>query len=302
MSDMLTIGELRDKKMTEEIVYGLREMNIPADHQYVADQDIYIITVPSEEYVAMAQDFFRVKLGFKKPMQVDQEWVKIKSLPRGEMTYAMILVCVGLYLLSFANIGDVVYSNLFIGKTESSIFYEIIHGQIWRLITPIFLHLSFLHILFNMLWFKDLGYLIEFNFRKNFLIVFVLLTGLFSNVCQYMVSGPQFGGMSGVLYAMLGFIWVYKKLHDDFEYAIPKSDIGMMIGWYFLCLTGLLGPIANTAHGAGLVAGMVTACGIRFQFDKTRLKYLGLALFFLIFTLVVEGYKLDGRFYLLLWK
>jgi GlpG protein len=108
--------------------------------------------------------------------------------------------------------------------------------------------------------------------------------------------------MSGVLYAMLGFIWVYKKLHVDFEYAIPKFDIGMMIGWYFMCLTGVLGPIANTAHGAGLVAGMLCAVGMQFRLDRERLKYLSLALFFLIFTLGVEGYKLQGRYYLLLWK
>lgn len=299
---MQIVGELRDKRMVEEIVQGLRERGTPAEFQYQSEQDLYVITVPSEEFLREAQDYFRVKMGFKKPIEIDQDWVKIKKIPRGEATFAMLVISVTLYLMSFSQMGDALYNTLFIGKIDSSLFYEVIHGQIWRLVTPIFLHMSFLHILFNMLWFKDLGYLIEFNFGKNFLITFVLVSGFVSNICQYLVSGPQFGGMSGVLYAMLGFIWVYKKLNSDFEYAIPRFDIGMMIGWYFMCLTGVLGPIANTAHGSGLVAGMLAAIGLKFKWDKERLKFLGLALFFLIFTLAVEGYKLGGRYYLLLWK
>jgi GlpG protein len=106
--------------------------------------------------------------------------------------------------------------------------------------------------------------------------------------------------MSGVLYAMLGFIWVHKKINQNFEYSLPKFDIGMMIGWFFLCLTGALGPIANSAHGAGLVVGILTAVVIGFKWDKMHLKFFSLALFFLIFTLAVEGYKLGGRYYFLL--
>jgi membrane associated rhomboid family serine protease len=75
----------------------------------------------------------------------------------------------------------------------------------------------------------------------------------------------------------------------------------MMIGWFFLCLTGMLGPIANTAHGAGLVAGILMAIFKDFKWNKIRVQYFSLAVFFLIFTLGVEGYKLLGRYYILLW-
>lgn len=299
---MYIVGELRDPKMVEEIISGLKDINIEASSEYNSAQDIYILYVIDESSLLKAQDFFRVKMGFKKPVEIDQEWVKIKKIQRGQYTYAMLSISVVIYILSFSNLGDPLYRILFFGNFDSPPFYEIIHGQVWRLITPIFLHMSFLHILFNMLWFKDLGYLIEHSFGKNFLLFFVLITGLISNICQYAVGGPQFGGMSGVLYAMLGFIWVYKKLNSDYEYSLPRFDINMMIGWYFLCLTGVLGPIANTAHGAGLVAGIFTAVGLNFKLEKERVKFFLIGLFFLIFTLVVEGYKLNGRYYILLWK
>lgn len=298
---MLIVGELRDQKMAQEIHAGLRDRGIESQVVYDDQQDIYSITLVtderSEERLAEARDFFRVKLGIQKPMEIDQEWVKIKSIPRGEMTYKLVIACVVIYLLSFSNLGDSLYASFFIGKVESGFLFEVTKGQFWRLLTPIFLHLSFLHILFNMLWFKDLGYLIENVFGQKFLLIFLLISGVFSNLLQYFVSGPQFGGMSGVLYAMLGFVWVHKKINLDFQYALPKFDIAMMIGWFFLCLTGALGPIANTAHGAGLVAGILMAVLWGFRWDKIHLKFFSLGLFFLIFTLAVEGYKLGGRYY-----
>lgn len=298
---MYVVGELKDEQMVHEIIDGLKKNGIIAEYHLNPADDIFTITVSSEEFLDQARDFYRVKLGFKKPMALDQEWVKIKSIPRGETTYIIVMICVGIYLLSFSNMGAIFYENLFIGKVDSSLFHEIKHGQIWRLVTPIFLHMSFLHILFNMLWFKDLGYLIEYNFGKNFLLIFVFVSGLLSNLFQYLVGGPQFGGMSGVLYAMLGFIWVYKQLNPTFQYSLPRFDIGMMIGWFFLCLTGVLGPIANTAHGIGLVVGIFAAIALQFKWEMIRIKYLSLGIFFLIFTLLVEGYKLGGRYYVLLW-
>ena len=298
---MIRIGELRDKKMVEEIILGLKARGIPAEYEYLSEQDQYVILVPSSEYLVEATDFYRVKLGFKKPIEVDQQWVKIKTIPRQEMTYAVLVICVVIYLFSFTNFSTAFYGVLSFGKTESSFFYEVMHGQIWRLLTPIFLHMSFMHILFNMLWFKDLGYLIENVFGKSFFIKFLLISGVVSNTLQYCVSGPEFGGMSGVLYAFLGFIWVYKKINSEFEFPIPRYDVIMMIGWFFLCLTGWIGPIANTAHGAGLVTGIFTAVFFSFKWDKAHLKFLSLGTFFLIFTLAIEGYKLAGRYYILLW-
>lgn len=298
---MHIVGELKDQRMVLEITEGLKKIGIPAESHFNSEHEIFVITLPSEEGLLEAQDFYRVKLGIRKPMDLDKEWVKIKTLPRGESTYIMMIISVVVYLLSFSSMGESLYSSLFIGRVDSSLFNEILHGQVWRLITPIFVHLSFLHILFNMMWFKDLGYLIEHNFGKNFLLLFVLASGFFSNLLQYLVSGPQFGGMSGVLYAMLGFIWVYKKINNEFQYSLPRFDIGMMIGWFFVCLTGMLGPIANTAHGIGLVVGIMAAVAQNFKWEKIRLQYFSLAVFFLIFTLAVEGYKLKGRYYLLLW-
>jgi GlpG protein len=299
---MIVVGELRDKKMIDLMRDELFAMGISAESHYSSQDDIYFLTVEDAGDLPKAQDYFRVKLGFRKPIEVDQEWVKIKTLPRGPTTYAITIACVFLYGLSYTEMGKHFQDIMFMGSPEAGFLYEIRHGQIWRLITPIFIHLSILHILFNMLWFRDLGYIIENRFGKNDLLILIGVSGVISNLFQYCVSGPQFGGMSGVLYGMLGFIWVYKKIHEEFEYSLPARDITIMVGWLLACLTGFLGPIANTAHAGGLFVGMLFAIyKAPEKWGRLHTKYFSLAIIFLAFTLGVEGLKLGGRYFLLLW-
>lgn len=299
---MIVVGELRDKKMIDLMRDELFAMGISAASHYDEKNDIYFLTVEDQADLARAQDYYRVKLGFRKPIEVDEEWIKIKTLPRGETTFIILIACVVIFGLSYLEMGKRLQDVLFMGSPETGFLYEILHGQLWRLITPIFIHLSILHILFNMLWFKDLGYLIEFKFGKKDLLTLIGISGVLSNLLQYCISGPQFGGMSGVLYAMLGYVWVYKNIHTEFDYALPARDITIMVGWLLLCLTGFLGPIANGAHAGGLFVGMLYAVyKAPEKWGRLHFKYFSLAFIFLAFTIGVEGLKLGGRYFILLW-
>ena len=134
---------------------------------------------------------------------------------------------------------------------------EIRHGQIWRLITPIFLHFGIWHILFNMMWLRDLGGMIERIKGPWFLGIFIAVIASLSNLGQFYVSGPLFGGMSGVVYGMLGYVWMKGKYDPGSGLFLHPTTVTMMIVWFFLCLTGLMGPVANTVHGIGLGLGVV---------------------------------------------
>src|ERR1700677_1181523 len=85
-------------------------------------------------------------------------------------------------------------------------------GQVWRAVTPIFLHFTIIHILFNMFWLLDLGSMIERRFSRLYLGLLITGTGIVSNVTQFYWDGPYFGGFSGVVYALFGFIWIRSKL------------------------------------------------------------------------------------------
>jgi GlpG protein len=181
------------------------------------------------------------------------------------VTGILMIISITVTFVSALGTNDSVKAPLLITEYETDGMYitwhknlpEIRQGQVWRLVTPIFLHLSLLHILFNMMWLKELGHMLEAKQGPPFLIVMVLILGVLSNLGQFLVSGPNFGGMSGVIYGMLGYIWLRSRFNPSCGLFVSKHNVILMIGWFFLCLSGVIGHVANTAHGVGLVAGMI---------------------------------------------
>lgn len=90
-----------------------------------------------------------------------------------------------------------------------------------------------------------------------------LVIAVVSNTSQYMVSGPSlFGGMSGVVYGLLGFSWVAPLLQPAWRIRPSPAIMLFMVGWLVACLLGVVeglgfGAIANAAHLGGLVCGAV---------------------------------------------
>lgn len=129
--------------------------------------------------------------------------------------------------------------------------------QIWRYVTPIFLHFNVLHILFNMSWLRTLGNAIEFVRGTRRFLALVLFIAIVSNLAQLLLNGPAFGGMSGVDFGLIGFMWMRGKTQPQQGLALPQEQVVMSMLWMLLCIGGAFGPIANTAHVAGLIAGML---------------------------------------------
>jgi GlpG protein len=132
---------------------------------------------------------------------------------------------------------------------------QIANGQFWRLITPIFLHFSIAHIIFNMMALLQLGSAVEQRQGTLRLAVIVLISAVISNLTQYFTAGPVFGGMSGVVYAVFGYIWMQSKFVPGSGLYMPPQMVFMCVFWFFLCMTGTVGPIANGAHAGGLITG-----------------------------------------------
>ena len=63
--------------------------------------------------------------------------------------------------------------------------------------------------------------------------------------------------MSGVLYGLFGYLWMKSRYEPFTAYYVTQSMVIWMIGWSVMCISGILGPIGNAAHIAGLIVGII---------------------------------------------
>lgn len=199
----------------------------------------------------------------------------------------LVLILIGLSVLTFlAGQGDprggVESWLLFTSPVSSRLpdgtldyWSSIQKGEVWRLITPIFIHMGILHLVLNMLWLWDFGGQIENRRGTGRFLLMVLALAVASNVGQAMEmawhgAANQFGGMSGVGYGLFGFLIVKVRLDNRDAYRLHPTTAFVAIAWFILCIVrdyppfdGLLGDsmgrVANTAHAVGLFLGMALA-------------------------------------------
>lgn len=199
-----------------------------------------------------------------------RELVLRSYMIRLPITLLALLLCIlGTLLVTFLpdSMSLFTFQN-FIIIDEREIHFEPLskvfeQNQWWRLVTPAFLHFGLFHIVFNGLWLWEFGRRVELLAGSGAYLILLSALSIGANVGQYLWSGPAlFGGFSGVVYGLLGYIWVRNKRIPHPLLALPPSIFPLMIAWLVICLLGILdvllqGSVANGAHVSGLLIGMV---------------------------------------------
>jgi len=153
---------------------------------------------------------------------------------------------------------------------KAPMFEKISDGQWWRLFTPSLLHADIFHLLFNMIWLAVLGKQLEQRMGPFRYILFIVLAAVITNVAQYLMSGWSFLGFSGVLCAMLAFVWMRQRRSAWEGYFLQPSTMSFILIFLGLMVlfqaasfyaeiafnTAISPPIANTAHMIGLAVGL----------------------------------------------
>jgi GlpG protein len=188
-------------------------------------------------------------------------FVKFGGYGIGLLTFSLMLVC--FYVAVFSKLGENAewlrawHISDPVDRT-GRFLPEVFQGQFWRLFTPIFIHYGILHLIFNMMWFYQLGSMIEARQNSLFLLAFIAVSAAVSNFAQYFYyHNPEFGGMSGVVYALAGYIWIRGKYDRASGLFLSRQNVALLLIWLVVCYFGVVGPIANAAHLLGLITGMV---------------------------------------------
>jgi GlpG protein len=192
------------------------------------------------------------------------------------LTLTIIILCVALGLISeFSRpsetnwLGGLVDRQLMfvdqkLYQQTSDPAASIKQGEVWRILTPAFLHGHPLHLLFNMLSFAMLGRITERLEGIGKFSIILLITAAGAHLLQGLMptawwGTPMFVGISGVILGLLGYIGTKTTLRPDLGFQLsPQAYLMTGVILFLGFFNGQQGvQLAHLAHVGGLAAGIV---------------------------------------------
>jgi GlpG protein len=145
----------------------------------------------------------------------------------------------------------------------------VMKGQVWRLITPIFLHGDPMHLVFNALFLFSFGRIVETICGPKFLVGLFLVGGIVGMLAQAygpisMGGSPRVIGASGGALALFSFLWLRPNFEPSIPFRIPSFTLFFVMGFVILSMLPMapIGNVANLAHLGGLAWGAAVATGL----------------------------------------
>ncbi|MFX1326077.1 MAG: rhomboid family intramembrane serine protease [Promethearchaeota archaeon] len=189
----------------------------------------------------------------------------IENLKDAKITLSLILLNIIFFFLFTIALPQVYILNFV--QINANILYNY---EIWRLITPIFLHANEIHLLSNMLALLLFGATVETNqkiTRLQFLLIYII-SGIIGNIFTLFLLPPYAVslGASGAIFGLIGvaLIMVAKENRSLLPFAV-------LYVLYFIVAS--LSPEINIwAHLAGLLGGLL--CGYFFYYHKKSIEIL----------------------------
>lgn len=224
------------------------EENNPYFNEIVAEKDQFLRAPFDVRYEDASWKVGEVhEVVLKSP---DMNWSFLNRA--GKTTLFLTALCLIIYVLQLVGFEPEIMDALHYPADDTQDL------ELWRYVTHALVHLSPLHILFNLSWFWIFGSMIERVFGSIKLLLLCLVAALVSGYVQNYFSGPDFFGLSGVVYAVLGYVFVVNKFNDTFL-SLPNGFFAMLV---IGILLGFISPffgvyMGNAAHISGLVVGLI---------------------------------------------
>ena len=173
------------------------------------------------------------------------------------MTWLILGICVTVTLATW--FGSNLLTNVLRWSTT-----DIAAGQWWRVITPVFLHFNafnsiFAHILFNCMWWLMLGGLIESHEGAWRLVLLFTASAIIGNAVGGYFYGSYFGGLSGVCFALIGYVWLRGFDMPAYRATVPPALFYACIIYMLAGFFNIIPGMADWVHAAGLATGLLIA-------------------------------------------
>ncbi len=132
----------------------------------------------------------------------------------------------------------------------------------YRFLSHVLVHFDPLELLFQLIMLRELGRVIEGVHGARVFAAFVVLCAVVAGTAQYELGmSPEFSGMSGVVFGLLGLVWVRGQFDKQARYALTRGTVQFMLVWLALGFVNAF-KIAKWAPLFGLITGAACALAI----------------------------------------
>jgi GlpG protein len=128
----------------------------------------------------------------------------------------------------------------------------------WRLWTPTFVHYTLTHLVINLYLWWLFASKVEKESRLE-LIILVVFSAAGANLLQWWLEGPNFGGLLGVVYALMAYLYLMHRFTGKTNYKINPIFCLLMLSPIPLSAVGVIVNLANFTFFGGLVSGALLA-------------------------------------------
>ncbi|MFC2948171.1 rhomboid family intramembrane serine protease [Virgibacillus sediminis] len=230
-----------------------------------------------------------------------KEIEKLFSYGRPVFTYLLLSINIIIYMI-MEYYGDTTSIDDLV-KFGAKYNPAIIEGEWWRILTSMFLHIGFLHLLMNMLAVYYIGSLTEKIYGSFRFLIIYILAGIGGGLASFAFTVNVSAGASGALFGLFGALLFFGLVHKRIFFQTIGMNIIILVG--INIVFGLAVPqIDNGAHIGGLVAGFIAAGIVHLpRRGNSIIQILALSVYLLSLTvLVVYGteHNLNRQSYQLL--
>lgn len=175
-------------------------------------------------------------------------------------SYRAVTVLILMMMIAFVLVLFPIFPGNVLFYYGTGVNLYIADGQWWRLITPIFLHSTFTHLLFNGFSLAIFGPFLEKLLGTVKFSIFFLSTGLLANIATFLINPLTYNhvGASGAIFGLLGF-FLYLVLFNKTNFTNNERNTVYTLTGIAVIMTFIQPQVNVVGHLTGLAAGFLTA-------------------------------------------
>lgn len=200
------------------------------------------------------------------------------------ITYTLILINIVIWLCMILYLNR--FSDVKLLEVGGLVHFNVVHGEWYRLISSMFLHFNFEHILMNMLSLFIFGKIVESIIGSWRMLIIYIISGLYGNFVSLSFNTTTISvGASGAIFGLIGSIFVIMYLSKNFN----KKMIGqLLIALVVLIVFSLfMSNINIMAHLGGFISGVLITL-IGYYFKTQRSLFLSFLIVFLLIFIILQ--------------